>query len=119
MKHTHRNGSNRRCLSCKHLFTTDPRNHHHQRFCTRARCRKASKILSQKQWLAKPGNQKLGADQMRWNESGHGARLIHTIGNAHSPYSADVKLRYKDFIVAARALLPSWANTFQFFGWEA
>jgi hypothetical protein len=24
MKHTHRNGSSRRCLSCKHLFTTDP-----------------------------------------------------------------------------------------------
>jgi hypothetical protein len=59
MKRTHRNGSSRRCLSCKHLFTTDPRNHHHQRFCTRARCRKASKILSQKQWLAKPGNRKL------------------------------------------------------------
>ena len=48
------------CLSCKQLFTTDPRNHHHQRFCARARCRKASKILSQKQWLAKPGNRKLG-----------------------------------------------------------
>jgi hypothetical protein len=60
MKHTHRNGNSRLCLSCKQLFTTDPRNHHHQRFCTRARCRKASKILSQKQWLAKPGNRKLG-----------------------------------------------------------
>ena len=34
-------------------------NPHHQRFCTRARCRKASKILSQKQWLAKPENRKL------------------------------------------------------------
>jgi hypothetical protein len=56
---------------------------------------------------------------VKWSESGHGARLIHIIGNAHSPYYADVKLRYKDFIVAVRKLLPSWANTFQFFGWEA
>jgi hypothetical protein len=28
-------------------------------------------------------------------------------------------LRYKDFIVAVRKLLPSWTNIFQFFGWEA
>lgn len=60
-----------------------------------------------------------GADRVKWSESGPGAKLIHTIGNAHSPYSADVKLRYKDFIVAVRKLLPSWTNTFQFFDWEA
>ncbi|HEX3799678.1 MAG TPA: hypothetical protein VH413_13355 [Verrucomicrobiae bacterium] len=106
-------------FTSKHLFTTDPRNHHHQRFCTRPRCQKASKILNRKLWLAKPGNRKLGADRLRLSESAPGARPIHTIGNAHFPYSADVKLRYKDFIVAARALLPSWTNTFQFFGWEA
>jgi hypothetical protein len=49
----------RKCHCCKKWFTTDPRNHHHQRFCTQTRCRKASKILSHKQWLAKPKSWKL------------------------------------------------------------
>src|SRR5580693_2857807 len=49
----------RKCRCCKNWFTTDPRNHHHQRFCKRAPCRKASKIFSHKQWLAKPRTWKL------------------------------------------------------------
>jgi hypothetical protein len=56
----------RKCQCCKKWFATDPRNHHHQRFCKRAGCRKASKIFSHKQWLAKPRTWKLwgGADEV-------------------------------------------------------
>jgi len=46
----------KKCLWCKEWFEPDPRTRFHQRFCTKARCRKASKMLSQKQWLAKPEN---------------------------------------------------------------
>jgi len=56
MKHTHRNGDNRKCLSCKHLFTPDPRSRHRQLFCSDPACKKASKALSQKYWRAKPEN---------------------------------------------------------------
>jgi len=48
----------RRCLSCKELFTPDPRSRHHQRFCSDPACQKASKALSQQRWLARPENQK-------------------------------------------------------------
>jgi hypothetical protein len=47
----------RKCLCCNKWFTTDPRNHHHQRFCLKIWCRKASKAASQKQWQSKPANQ--------------------------------------------------------------
>jgi hypothetical protein len=40
MKRKHRR---RKCLCCKKWFATDPRNHHHQRFCLKIKCRKASK----------------------------------------------------------------------------
>jgi hypothetical protein len=56
MKNTHRNGDNRRCLSCKHLYTPDPRSRHRQLFCSEPACKKASKALSQKYWHAKPEN---------------------------------------------------------------
>ena len=46
----------KRCLCCKKWFVPDPRTWFHQRFCTRARCRKASKALSQKRWAEKPVN---------------------------------------------------------------
>src|SRR5437773_314224 len=47
MKDTHRNGSSRRCLSCKLPFTPDPRSRHRQLFCSDPACKKASKALSQ------------------------------------------------------------------------
>jgi hypothetical protein len=48
----------RKCRCCKKWFTTDPRNHHHQQFCLKIKCRKASKAASQKRWQLKPTNQK-------------------------------------------------------------
>ena len=109
MKHHHR-----KCRCCKKWFTTDPRNHHHQRFCTRARCRKASKIFSHKQWLAKPKSWKLWGGAAEVERVRAWRKLIRNTGSAHFPYSTDVKLRYIDFIVATRTLLSSWTNTFQF-----
>ena len=46
----------KKCRCCKKWFEPDPRTWFHQQYCTRAVCRKASKIASQKQWLAKPEN---------------------------------------------------------------
>ena len=48
----------RKCRCCKKWFAADPRNHHHQRFCLKIKCRKASKAASQKRWQSKPTNQK-------------------------------------------------------------
>ncbi len=49
------------CLQCKELFVANPRNRWHQKFCTKAECRKASKTQSHRRWLSKPENQ----DQFR------------------------------------------------------
>jgi hypothetical protein len=46
----------RKCLHCGELFCPDPRNRHHQRYCSKAQCRQASKAASQHRWLAKAEN---------------------------------------------------------------
>lgn len=46
----------RKCLNCRQLFRPDPRNIRHQRYCSQAVCRRASKAASQRRWLDKPEN---------------------------------------------------------------
>ena len=46
----------RKCLNCRRLFRPDPRNVRHQRYCSAVVYRKASKVVSQARWLAKPQN---------------------------------------------------------------
>lgn len=46
----------RKCKHCKTFFMPDPRNAHHQCYCGRQECRKASKKASQRRWLSKPEN---------------------------------------------------------------
>ena len=50
-------GDRRKCICCRKLFRPDPRNRHHQRYCSAPVCRAASKAASQARWLAKPENQ--------------------------------------------------------------
>ncbi|MBK8636751.1 MAG: hypothetical protein IPN92_00180 [Chromatiaceae bacterium] len=46
----------RTCVNCGERFVPDPRNAHHQRYCTQPACRAASKRTSQAKWLAKVEN---------------------------------------------------------------
>ena len=46
-----------RCKCCRTLFRPDPRNRHHQRYCSATACRAASKAASQARWCAAPENQ--------------------------------------------------------------
>jgi hypothetical protein len=50
-------GERRKCNCCQKLFHPDPRNRHHQRYCSVPACRAASKAASQARWLAAPENQ--------------------------------------------------------------
>ena len=50
-------GNRRKCKCCRMLFRPDPRNRHHQRYCSAAACRAASKAASQARWRAAPENQ--------------------------------------------------------------
>src|SRR5450755_2277250 len=50
-------GDRRKCKCCLKLFRPDPRNRHHQRYCSVPACRAASKAASQARWLVKPENQ--------------------------------------------------------------
>jgi len=45
-----------KCLCCQEVFRPDRFNRHHQKFCGKPECRKASKHESQRRWLAKPEN---------------------------------------------------------------
>jgi hypothetical protein len=45
----------RNCLLCGEMFRADWRNARHQKYCSEAGCRKASKAASRRAWLAKPG----------------------------------------------------------------
>ena len=50
-------GNRRKCKCCLKLFRPDPRNRHHQRYCSESACRAASKAASQARWRAAPENQ--------------------------------------------------------------
>ena len=50
-------GERRKCRCCRQLFRPDPRNRHHQYYCSAPTCRAASKAASQANWLAQPENQ--------------------------------------------------------------
>jgi len=45
-----------KCLHCNEPFRPDPRNRHHQCYCAKLTCRRASKRASQGLWRAKPEN---------------------------------------------------------------
>ena len=45
-----------KCLFCGTFFRADPRNARHQKYCSTADCRKASKAASRRAWLTKPEN---------------------------------------------------------------
>lgn len=46
----------RKCRHCGTLYTPDYRNRHHQRYCSKAACRAASRTASRRRWLNKPQN---------------------------------------------------------------
>lgn len=46
-----RRGRRRKCRHCGELYTPDARNRYHQKYCSRAACRQASKKASQQRWL--------------------------------------------------------------------
>ena len=64
-----------KCLGCGELFVPDRRNRHHQRYCQKPCCRKASKAASQRRWLAKAPNRDYfrGAENVarvqRWRQA--------------------------------------------------
>jgi hypothetical protein len=50
-------GDRRKCKCCLKLFRPDPRNRHHQRYCSAPTCKASSKAASQARWRATPENQ--------------------------------------------------------------
>lgn len=46
----------RKCSQCRELYHPDQRNRRHQKYCSKADCRKASKQASQRRWLSNPKN---------------------------------------------------------------
>ena len=46
----------RKCRCCSEFFLPDYRNEQHQHYCGKPACRQASKLASQRRWLAKPAN---------------------------------------------------------------
>jgi hypothetical protein len=49
-------GHRRKCKCCRELFHPNPRNLPYQRYCSKPRCRSASKTASHARWLTKPEN---------------------------------------------------------------
>ncbi len=45
-----------KCMNCRDLFIPDHRNVKRQKYCPKPECRKASKAVSQRRWLAKKEN---------------------------------------------------------------
>jgi hypothetical protein len=47
-----RRSRRRKCRHCQELYTPDPRNRWHQKYCSKPGCRAASKRAAQQRWLA-------------------------------------------------------------------
>lgn len=47
----------RKCLCCQEFYRPDHRNLRHQRYCSKAACRKESEAQSQRRWQQRPENQ--------------------------------------------------------------
>jgi hypothetical protein len=45
-----------KCIHCREFFVPSSNNRRTQRYCSKAECRKASKIAAQAKWLNKPQN---------------------------------------------------------------
>lgn len=54
-----------KCLNCKEVQKSEPRNRGRQRYCSKEACRKASKAASQRAWMSRREN----ADYWRGKES--------------------------------------------------
>lgn len=69
----------RKCRNCGDLYVPDRRNKHHQRYCSRAECQKASHRRSQARWLARPENR---------DYHGHGSQVerVRAWRQAHPGY---------------------------------
>jgi hypothetical protein len=52
-----RGPAKRKCLCCQEFYRPDHRNLRHQRYCSKAACRKESKAQSQHRWQQRPENQ--------------------------------------------------------------
>ena len=47
-----RSARRRKCRHCHELYTPDPRNVRHQKYCSKPQCRRASKKAAQRRWLS-------------------------------------------------------------------
>ena len=54
-----KHGRKRKCHCCQQWFLPNPKTAFRQKFCSRPRCKRASKAASQRKWKDKPGNRKL------------------------------------------------------------
>ena len=70
----------KKCPNCNKLYFPDARNRKKQKYCSKPKCRKASKKASQEKWLNKPQNQdyfRCSANVervMQWREQNPGYR---------------------------------------------
>lgn len=98
-----RSRKRRICRHCKELFIPDPRNHHHQQYCSKQQCRKASKRSAQKRWLAssKGDGYFSGTDNIRrvqqWREAHpgywkkEGAKNLEPLQDLLNPQHIEIK----------------------------
>lgn len=75
-----------RCLCCKQPFKADPRNAHHQKYCSNPACQKASKTASQRAWLAAPDNR-------NYHSGPDAVARVRDWQNAHPAYREGQKIK--------------------------
>ena len=102
-------GDRRKCKCCLKLFRPDPRNRHHQCYCSAPACRAASKAASQARWLAKPENQSyfhgpVNVARVRaWRSRHHGARVdVSALRYKRSQWRKPLVLQPKQTMARAR-----------------
>src|SRR5260370_36814078 len=68
-----------KCRCCSTFFFPDYRNWKHQLYCSKAACRRASKLASQRRWYRKPKN-------LSHFRDGEGTQRVQDWRKAHPGY---------------------------------
>ena len=109
----------RKCPHCRELFRPDPRNRHHQRYCSQAPCQRASKAADRSeiddiQAIQPPG---LGADEATYFAIALPLKLFDDARQVYTSVSWDRPIGHRCRIVSrGRLRRKSWSGSNSYAG---
>jgi hypothetical protein len=85
-------GNRRKCKCCQELFRPDPRNRHHQRYCSAPAAEQPAKPPAKRAGSLPPRTRTSSTARCTWPGFGRGGRAILAIGARFGPPAPRYKM---------------------------